>query len=81
MTRAGNAVAPALPRGHRLRPVRPAGGSGRVRMQQGFFTVERTCPSCSGAGQTIKDPCKACNGTGHAVQKEKTLKVTILRKD
>jgi molecular chaperone DnaJ len=40
------------------------GGAGRVRMQQGFFTIERTCPSCNGEGQVIKDPCKSCGGQG-----------------
>jgi molecular chaperone DnaJ len=51
-------------------------GSGRIRAQQGFFTVERTCPSCGGAGQTIKTPCKACGGSGRT-RKEKTLSVAI----
>lgn len=51
-------------------------GSGRVRAQQGFFTVERTCPTCGGAGQTIKTPCKACSGSGRT-RKEKTLSVAI----
>jgi len=51
-------------------------GHGRVRTQSGFFTVERTCPSCGGQGQVIKDPCKPCSGTGR-VQKDKTLNVTI----
>lgn len=51
-------------------------GVGRVRAQQGFFTVERTCPSCGGAGQTIKNPCKACGGSGRT-RKEKTLQVNI----
>jgi molecular chaperone DnaJ len=51
-------------------------GAGRVRAQQGFFTVERTCPSCGGAGQTIKNPCKTCSGTGRT-RKEKTLQVSI----
>jgi molecular chaperone DnaJ len=51
-------------------------GAGRVRAQQGFFTVERTCPSCGGGGQTIKNPCKACSGTGRT-RKEKTLQVSI----
>src|SRR5210317_914389 len=37
-------------------------GMGKVRAQQGFFTVERTCPSCSGAGQVIKNPCSSCHG-------------------
>ncbi len=51
-------------------------GSGRIRAQQGFFTVERTCSSCGGAGQTIKNPCKACGGSGR-IRKGKSLKVTI----
>jgi molecular chaperone DnaJ len=52
------------------------GGAGRVRAQQGFFTVERTCASCGGAGRVIKDPCRSCGGSGR-VRKEKTLEVTI----
>ena len=51
-------------------------GRGKVRAQQGFFTIERTCPTCNGTGQVIEDPCQACGGAGR-VQKEKTLKVTI----
>jgi len=51
-------------------------GMGKVRAQQGFFTVERTCPTCNGMGQTIKDPCKACHGHGR-VEKEKSLSVNI----
>lgn len=51
-------------------------GSGRVRAQSGFFTVERTCSSCGGAGQTIKNPCKSCGGSGRT-RKEKNLQVTI----
>ena len=39
-------------------------GMGKVRAQQGFFTVERTCPTCSGLGQIIKNPCKKCGGAG-----------------
>jgi len=52
------------------------GGAGRVRSQQGFFTVERTCPSCHGQGKVIKDPCRTCSGAGR-VHKEKTLSVSI----
>ncbi|MDH5722833.1 MAG: molecular chaperone DnaJ [Alphaproteobacteria bacterium] len=52
------------------------GGIGRVRAQQGFFTIERTCPSCSGSGSVIKDPCRKCYGSGQ-VKKSKTLKVKI----
>ena len=52
------------------------GGAGRVRATQGFFSVERTCPTCSGSGKVIQNPCKTCNGTGRE-QREKTLSVTI----
>jgi molecular chaperone DnaJ len=51
-------------------------GRGRVRAQQGFFTVERACPACHGAGQVIDKPCKVCAGQGR-VRREKTLKVNI----
>ncbi|PJI85808.1 molecular chaperone DnaJ [Yoonia maricola] len=51
-------------------------GMGKVRAQQGFFTVERTCPTCSGMGQIIKDPCNTCHGQGR-VEKEKSLSVNI----
>src|SRR5512147_504990 len=51
-------------------------GAGRVRAQSGFFTVERTCPSCGGSGQMIRDACRSCGGAGR-VQREKALQVTI----
>ena len=51
-------------------------GMGKVRAQQGFFTVERTCPTCGGMGQIIKNPCKACGGTGR-VEKDRALSVNI----
>ena len=51
-------------------------GMGKVRAQQGFFTVERTCPTCSGLGQIIKNPCKACAGQGR-VHKDRALSVNI----
>ena len=51
-------------------------GAGKVRTSQGFFMVERTCPTCGGTGQIIKNPCKACNGAGR-IQKKKKLSVTI----
>ena len=51
-------------------------GQGRIRVQQGFFTVERACPVCGGAGQVIKNPCATCSGSGR-VRKDKTLKVKI----
>jgi DnaJ domain/DnaJ central domain/DnaJ C terminal domain len=51
-------------------------GHGKVRAQQGFFVVERACPSCHGAGQVIADPCTACRGEGR-VDKPKTLSVNV----
>ncbi|SDI77664.1 molecular chaperone DnaJ [Lutimaribacter saemankumensis] len=51
-------------------------GMGKVRAQQGFFTIERTCPTCSGLGQTIKNPCKSCAGQGR-VEKDRALSVNI----
>ncbi|HEY3645280.1 MAG TPA: molecular chaperone DnaJ [Gammaproteobacteria bacterium] len=52
------------------------GGRGQVRMQQGFFTVQQTCPRCRGKGTIISDPCNNCQGQGR-VEKEKTLSVKI----
>ena len=51
-------------------------GMGKVRAQNGFFTVERTCPTCAGAGQIIKNPCKTCGGAGR-IEKERALSVNI----
>jgi len=51
-------------------------GMGKVRAQQGFFTVERTCPTCSGVGQIIKNPCKKCGGAGR-VEKDRSLSINI----
>ena len=47
-----------------------------MRAQQGFFVVERTCPSCNGAGQVIEEPCRGCRGEGR-VDRAKTLSVTV----
>lgn len=58
------------------RTCKTCAGHGKVRAQQGFFVVERTCPSCHGAGQTITDPCPACHGAGR-VDKTKTLSVNV----
>ena len=57
-------------------PCTTCGGRGRIRTQSGFFTVERTCPSCHGNGRVIENPCQACGGAGR-VQREKTLQVNI----
>ena len=51
-------------------------GMGKVRAQQGFFTVERTCPTCSGLGQIIQNPCKVCHGQGR-VDRDRSLSVNI----
>ncbi len=51
-------------------------GNGKVRSQQGFFTIERTCPACHGAGRVIEKPCGTCGGAGREHQ-EKTLNVNI----
>ena len=51
-------------------------GAGRVRASQGFFSIERTCPRCGGAGQLVLDPCKDCRGAGQ-LRTERTLSVRI----
>jgi molecular chaperone DnaJ len=55
---------------------RTCGGNGQVRVQQGFFVLQQTCPSCRGSGKQVQDPCKACRGAGR-VRDEKTLEVKI----
>ena len=52
------------------------GGHGKVRAQQGFFVVERTCPTCHGRGEVIEKPCRSCGGEGR-VDKPQTLQVDI----
>jgi molecular chaperone DnaJ len=52
------------------------GGAGQVRMQQGFFSVQQTCPSCRGQGTMIDDPCNSCHGRG-VKEETKTLSVKI----
>ncbi len=51
-------------------------GMGKVRAQNGFFTVERACPTCNGQGQVVKNPCRACSGVGR-IEKDRTLSVNI----
>ena len=55
---------------------RTCGGAGKIRHAQGFFTLERTCPTCQGRGSVIEDPCGACAGAGR-VTRERTLSVQI----
>jgi molecular chaperone DnaJ len=52
------------------------GGHGQVRMQQGFFSVQQTCPRCHGTGTIIADPCGDCHGQGR-VKEQKTLSVKV----
>ncbi|HEY0292947.1 MAG TPA: molecular chaperone DnaJ [Hansschlegelia sp.] len=62
--------------GSKPRVCAACGGSGKIRSSQGFFLMERTCPTCQGRGQTIDDPCAACNGAGRTTR-ERTLEVAI----
>ena len=62
--------------GSKPRTCPTCGGIGRVRAQQGFFTIERTCPNCHGRGEVIDDPCDSCGGAGR-VTRERTLTVNI----
>jgi molecular chaperone DnaJ len=62
--------------GTSARTCNTCGGHGQVRVQQGFFVIERACPTCHGAGQVITDPCPGCRGEGR-IDKEKVLEVKI----
>jgi molecular chaperone DnaJ len=55
---------------------RDCGGAGQVRVQQGFFSIQQTCPTCRGTGQVIEKPCKECHGRGRQ-RKQRTLSVKI----
>jgi len=52
------------------------GGQGQVRVQQGFFSIQQTCPRCRGSGKVINDPCKTCRGEGR-IHEYKTLSVKV----
>lgn len=62
--------------GSKPRQCATCAGHGRVRAQQGFFAIERTCPTCEGRGEVIEDPCAACSGAGR-VMRDKNLSVNI----
>ena len=62
--------------GHNLSSCSMCGGHGQVRSSQGFFTVQQTCPQCSGSGEEITNPCGSCGGSGKN-QASKRLSVTI----
>ena len=51
-------------------------GTGQIRVSQGFFSLQQTCPRCRGQGRTITDPCRSCGGSGR-VEKSKTLSVKV----
>ena len=71
-----HAVVQVLKKANGLKNCGACGGSGRTRASQGFFTVERTCSACSGAGQVITDPCSTCNGEGRR-RKNRKIEVNI----
>jgi molecular chaperone DnaJ len=62
--------------GTKPKPCATCGGVGKIRHAQGFFTLERTCPTCQGRGQVIDNPCSACSGAGR-VMRERMLSVNI----
>ena len=62
--------------GHNVGSCSMCGGHGQVRLSQGFFTVQQTCPQCSGSGEEITNPCSSCGGQGKK-QTSKRLSVTI----
>jgi molecular chaperone DnaJ len=62
--------------GTKAQACRTCSGQGAVRVQQGFFSIQQTCPACHGSGKVIPDPCTACEGVGR-VKRNKTLQVKI----
>ncbi len=68
----GSGAAP----GSSIEECETCGGVGQVRMQQGFFSIQQTCPRCRGKGKTIRVPCDSCNGTGRT-HKNKKLSIKV----
>jgi len=62
--------------GTQPKPCPTCGGAGQVRIQQGFFSIQQTCPKCHGTGRIVPDPCRDCGGAGR-VKRQKTLEVKI----
>lgn len=62
--------------GSKVNTCQTCGGTGQVRVQQGFFAVQQTCPHCQGKGKIIADPCTSCRGQG-VVRENKTLNVKV----
>lgn len=63
-------------KGSQPKPCPDCGGAGHVRLQQGIFSVQQTCPSCHGLGKVIGDPCEACHSSGRHI-KSRTLSIKI----
>jgi DnaJ-class molecular chaperone len=72
----GSCTAPAPRADRNPSPAPPVPAWARSARSRAFFTVERTCPTCSGVGQIVKNPCKTCGGAGR-VQKDRALNVNI----
>src|SRR3546814_6488920 len=68
----GSGAAP----GTEAQTCRTCGGMGKVRAQQGFFVVERACPSCGGAGETIADPCRDCRSEEHTSELQSLMRIS-----
>ncbi|MBT4962712.1 MAG: molecular chaperone DnaJ [Francisellaceae bacterium] len=62
--------------GTKVKSCQTCGGIGQVRMQQGFFSIQQTCPACYGQGEVISEKCNSCHGEGR-VDQEKTLQVKV----
>jgi molecular chaperone DnaJ len=62
--------------GTKAQTCRTCAGQGSVRVQQGFFSIQQSCPTCHGSGKVIPDPCETCDGVGR-VKRNKTLQVKI----
>ena len=59
-----------------MSPARPAAAAASSIYQQGFFTINRTCPACQGAGQIVKERCPDCRGQGR-IERERTIELRI----
>jgi len=76
MTTCGECEGSGSKKGSTPKTCTTCGGQGQVRMQQGFFSVQQTCPRCHGTGKMITDPCGKCHGQGR-VKETKTLSVKV----
>ncbi len=76
MVQCGTCDGSGARKGSKPTPCTTCGGHGQVRMQQGFFSLQQTCPHCQGTGTVISDPCPDCRGKGR-VSEHKTLSVKV----